>query len=409
MCLTRRPISGFSSHSTASSTHTGRVAPDRVIAGAVVAVLIGGVAVAATHGDEAKPVAAARPAPTMSPPPASTAVPTVTETPTPAATHKSPSRRPAPAAKPLFPLPAAPAFPRPCPPPPIPPGPPVKPPKPAVKAPDLPPIVRVPQHRSVNLAPVTGKGMWLTTWPDTHLDVAAVVARARRAGLNQLWVRTGGSYQGWYGDRLLPALLPAAHAAGIRVIAWDFPTLSDPLEDVARVRHVLGETFGGQRIDGFSPDIETLSEGTFNSPRRVAIYLSRVRALAGNVPVIATVLQPTPTMLASYPYRAEAPYVDAFAPMVYWSCTEPGAAVRRAIVNLARLRPVHVIGQSFDMGSMGGRLGLPSAREIWRFLDVAKRRGAVGASLYLYDQTHRPQWKALTRYPWEARHYISRS
>jgi hypothetical protein len=106
-------------------------------------------------------------------------------------------------------------------------------------------------------------------------------------------------------------------------------------------------------------------------------------------------------MLATYPYRAEAPYIDVFAPMVYWSCTEPGAATLSAIRPLAKLRPVHVIGQSYNMGPDGGRHGLPSGREIWRFLDVAKRAGAVGASLYLYDQTHRPQWRALTRYPWD--------
>ena len=95
-----------------------------------------------------------------------------------------------------------------------------------------------------------------------------------------------------------------------------------------------------------------------------------------------------------------APYVDAFAPMVYWSCNEPGAAAVSALHPLSKLRPVHLIGQSYNMGPEGGRHGLPTAREIWRFLDVAKRAGAVGASLYVYDQTRAPQWRALGRYPW---------
>jgi hypothetical protein len=316
-------------------------------------------------------------------------------------THKAePAKRPARVASPLFALPARPAYPRPCPPPPIPPGPPFKPPKPAVKAAQLPAPVAIPRHRRVDIAPVSGKGMWLTTWPDTHLDVARVVARAESAGLHQIWVRTGGSIQGWYGANFLPSLLPAAHAAGLKVIAWDFPSLSDPLRDVRRADRALTGRFGGERIDGFSPDIETITEGTFNTAQRVRVYLSRVRQLAGRMPVVATVLTPTPTMLASYPYRAEAPYVDVFAPMVYWSCTEPGVATLQAIRPLARLRPVHVIGQSFNMASMGGRHGLPRAREIWRFLDVAKRAGAVGASLYLYEETRHPQWRALRRYPW---------
>ena len=68
---------------------------------------------------------------------------------------------------------------------------------------------------------------------------------------------------------------------------------------------------------------------------------------------------------------------------------------------LAALRPVHLIGQSYDMADEGGRHGVPTGREIWRFLDVAKRTGAIGASLYLYTETKAPQWAALSHYPWK--------
>jgi hypothetical protein len=381
----------------------------RLIAGAAVAVLVSGVAVAGTHrhGGGSKPVASDGKVPGASPTATVTHRATASATPTSTARKV---RKPVPvprheaASAPLYPLPAAPAYPRPCPPPPIKPGPPFKPPKPEVKRAQLPAPVAIPAHRRVDLGPVSGKGMWLTTWQDTHLDVARVVAQAKAAGLHQLWVRTGGTNQGWYGRPLLTGLLPAAHAAGLSVIAWDFPTLSDPMRDVRRARHNLRETFAGQRIDGFSPDIETIYEGTFDTNRRVQIYLSRVRLDAGRMPVVATVLRPTDAQLATYPYRAEAPYVDVFAPMVYWSCNEPGVTALASIKPLAALRPVHLIGQSYDMGPEGGRHGLPSGREIWRFLDVAKRGGAVGASLYVYSSTRRPQWRALGAYPWAARH-----
>jgi hypothetical protein len=52
------------------------------------------------------------------------------------------------------------------------------------------------------------------------------------------------------------------------------------------------------------------------------------------------------------------------------------------------------------MAPEGGRHGVPTGREIWRFLDVAHRAGAIGASLYLYTETRRPQWAALSAYPW---------
>ena len=106
--------------------------------------------------------------------------------------------------------------------------------------------------------------------------------------------------------------------------------------------------------DAFSADIETASEGTYLTARRVRYYLSLVRSIAGDRPVIATVPRPTSYWLAHYPYGAEAPFVDAYAPMVYWSCTEPGAAVDQAIVALSKMRPVAPIGQDYNIGP-GGR------------------------------------------------------
>jgi hypothetical protein len=272
-------------------------------------------------------------------------------------------------------------------------------PPPQVAEADLPPVAAV-KPRKVDLTAVAGKGMWLTTWPDSKIDVAEVVSRAKAAHLRQLWVRTGGTYQGWYGDRLLTALLPAAHRAGIYVVAWDFPTLSNPSVDAARAKRALTGTWGGERLDAFSPDIETSAERVYPTERRVRVYLSRVRAYSGNRPVVATVPRPTPRRLATYPYTAQIPYVDVFAPMVYWSCAEPGALVDASMRVLAKWRPVHVVGQSYDMGPEGGRQGMPSRLEIWRFLDRTKRDGGIGASLYVYSQTGPAQWAALTRYPW---------
>ncbi|HET7310575.1 MAG TPA: hypothetical protein VFJ17_04555 [Mycobacteriales bacterium] len=377
---------------------------DQLIALAAAVVLGGGVAVAATTTRTDRPAAApgARPAAvTTSPPPPATTSPAATaRSPRPAAPRPKPrpSAKPV-ATRPLFPLPAPAAYPHPCPPPPIPPGPPFHAPKPSVKTANLPTPVAVRAHH-LRVDPMRGKGMWLTTWADTHIDLSRVVAQARAAGLHQLWIRTGGSTSGWYGARFLDRLLPQAHRAGLKVIAWDFPTLSDPVADAQRAALVTRGTFAGEKVDGFSPDIEEIYEGTFDTPRRVAVYLSRVRRDAGDLPIVATVLRPLDGNLSTRPYRAMAPYVDAFAPMVYWSCTEPGAAALSALRPLSRLRPVHLIGQSYDMGPEGGRHGMPTAREIWRFLDVAKRAGALGASLYVYDQTGAAQWRALGGYPW---------
>ena len=262
------------------------------------------------------------------------------------------------------------------------------------------PAVIPPAARHVNLWAVSGKGIMLTTWPDSQRDLGLVVRQASHAHLRSIWVRTGGTRQGYYGNKFLSVLLPMAHRAGLSVIAWDFPFMSDPSADAARARAALNYSIDGQRIDGFAPDIETKEEGTYLSAHRVQVYLSMVRRIAGARPVVAIVMRPSSYELTFYPYAAETPFVDAFAPMDYWSCREPGQIAADSVLKLKRYRPVTVIGQSYDMGPEGGRPGLPSGREIWRFIDASRRAGAIGANLWTWEQTRAAQWQALSFYPW---------
>ena len=228
--------------------------------------------------------------------------------------------------------------------------------------------------------------------------VAGITGVATPAGLTSIWVRTGGSRQGYYGGRVLATLVPAAHRAGLKVVAWDFPFLSDPVSDVVRAHKALAAG-----IDAFAPDIETEAEGTHVSSRRVALYLSLVRSVAGNRPIAATVPRPTPKRLTSFPYAAFAPYADVFVPMVYWSCNEPGLVTVKSIRQLGRWLPVAPVGQAYDMAEDGGRAGLPTRAETWRFLDSARRAGAVGASLWTIETIGSGQWSALSAYPWPGR------
>jgi hypothetical protein len=52
------------------------------------------------------------------------------------------------------------------------------------------------------------------------------------------------------------------------------------------------------------------------------------------------------------------------------------------------------------MGPEGGRRGTPSRAETLRFLDAARRGGAVGASLWTVEQAGPAQLRALADYRW---------
>jgi hypothetical protein len=253
-------------------------------------------------------------------------------------------------------------------------------------------------------APLRGKGMWVWKYRQTEGgDADAIVARAVGAGLTQLWVRIGDSKDGFYGAAELDALVPRAHAHGLAVIGWGFPYLWDPAGDAAWTAEALAwKGPGGATLDGFSPDIEESSEGVMLTEARARLYLGRVRQAAGRRLVVATVYRPTDAQWAVYPYTAMAPFVDAFAPMVYWGCTEPGDAAMQALARLTALRPVHLIGQGYDMADEGGRTGPPSAAETARFLDVARRSGSIGASFWVWQSMDDEQWAALAGFSWSS-------
>jgi len=295
-----------------------------------------------------------------------------------------------------------------CPAPPVPPNtPPAPPPShPAVLVPDsaLPPPP-APSPRVGNLRAISGKGMWIWQWSQTQGgDAAAVVARAKAAGLHQLWVRVADSFDGFYGAAELTALVPAAHQAGLAVVGWGFPYLYDPVGDAAWTRAALDwRGPGGAMLDGFSADVEMSTEGVALSATRVAVYLALARPAAAGRPFVGTVYPPTDRLWATYPYAAMAPYVDAFAPMVYWGCDQPADDVARAVGRLAALAPVAPIGQAFSTaGTPGERTAAPSPDEITRFFDTARTEGAIGASLWSWQAADAGEWGALGAVSWPA-------
>lgn len=266
------------------------------------------------------------------------------------------------------------------------------------------PVVVAPAKWHSDLSAIIGKGMWIWDWSTTDGGSApAIVDQARRAGLHDVWVRVGDSGEGFYGAGELQALVPLAHAAGIRVIAWAFPYLYNPAGDARWTAQILNwRGPGGQAIDGFSADLEMSTEGVAMSAQRAAVYLELVRRAAGSRLVVATVYPPLdPFWFGSYPYRAMAPYVDAFAPMIYWECTDPGYDAAFEIRRLATLRPVEIIGQAFNFAAYHGRADSPSGAELTEFMQAGRKAGAVGASFWVWQDATPEEWSALADYPWD--------
>lgn len=245
--------------------------------------------------------------------------------------------------------------------------------------------------------------MWIWDWSATDGGNAqAIVQQAVRAGLHQVWLRVADSKQGFYGGGELAALVPVAHAAGLRVIAWGFPYLYDPVGDARWTGQVLGwRGAAGQQVDGFSADIEEPTEGVDLTAQRAGVYLEDVRKAAGNRLIVATVYPPLDKFwYGNYPYTTIARYADAFAPMIYWECTDPGSDAAADVARLAPLRPVDMIGQAYNLAAEHGRVDSPSAAEITEFMQAGRKAGAIGASFWVWQMATQQEWSALAAYRW---------
>ncbi len=243
-----------------------------------------------------------------------------------------------------------------------------------------------------------GKGMWLYEPDKTEGgNVAAIVAKAKAAGLSHIYVRTGSSWNGFYAGDFLDKILPAAHDAHLMVYGWDFPRLIDVEEDVRRAKAAIDHRAPGKhRIDGFSADIETRSEGTHITAAAAADYGRRLRAEVGSsFPLIATVPRPSPAQ--NYPYAEVVESFDAIAPMVYWLNRQPDTDVAGALRDLARFnKPVFPVGQAYDGAPEGGRAGVPPPEELWRFMRFAQAGGAQGVSFWSWQAANAKAWAAIT-------------
>jgi hypothetical protein len=253
--------------------------------------------------------------------------------------------------------------------------------------------------------PIAGKGMWIWQFDKiAHGDPYRIVRSALAHGLTHIYVRSGSSNSGLAGWRDVARILPVAHAHGLKVIAWDFPYLRAPGGDVHRAVWVLSHSVKGQKVDGFAADLETRSEGTVLTRTRASRYARWLREAAPDAFLILVPPRPNPYTVSFYPYDVLVPRFDAVAPMVYWGRRAPATVTEWAIRYLARFgKPVAPIGQSFDMGPEGGPKGAPRGIALVRFMNEARREGAIGVSFWSWQHTPARLWRTIRGYDWQPR------
>jgi hypothetical protein len=269
---------------------------------------------------------------------------------------------------------------------------------------------------SPDVTPYRGLGAWVdafdyapafssngvvTVTPDSVEDMAAL-------GVKTLYLQAAmnddRSPQMIIDPQLVGDFLVRAHREGMDVVAWYYPTLTDPAVDLAHLRALADFRARGRRFDGIALDIEATQSVRDVDDRnnRVVKLAQDTRDLVGTRPVGAVVYPAVqievinPTLWPRFPYKRLAKSVDVWMPMAYWTFrdgdyrdpyTYTAESVTRLRENLGDKRAaVHPVGGIGNESSAG---------DYDAFLRAVYDTKSVGWSIYDYNTMASSAWPRM--------------
>jgi hypothetical protein len=269
--------------------------------------------------------------------------------------------------------------------------------------------VPAPAAAGPSVAAYRGPGAWVDIYSRRELArPEGVVAGLAARGVRTLYLETANYRRSRSQVIVHPQanerFLDAAHARGMRVVAWYLPGLRDLDADFARALAAIEfETLAGERFDGFALDIESTVVHPIARRNAALLELSRnLRAAVGPAQALGAIVPDDLSTTCSgclwpgFPYRAVGRLYDVFLPMAYSTFRRRGAASVGAYTraNVSRVRrltgragaPVHPIGGLAD--------GL-DGREAAAVVAAARATRAVGVSFYHVGRSGPEEWTAL--------------
>jgi hypothetical protein len=259
-----------------------------------------------------------------------------------------------------------------------------------------------------SLEAYTGLASWVDIFDHrAWAHPEAAVADMASHGVHTLFIETGNSSsaRGAIFDPPAQArFIRAAHAHGMRIVAWYLPDMARVGYDFSRIsRAIAFKTSDGQTFDSFALDIESAAvKPEARRDRALGDLSSRIRRLVGGSYPLGAIVPP-PVGIAKrvgywngFPYGSVATVYDVILPMGYYTyhghTAAAAAADARGNVRILRAErgcrtiPIHLIG-GLAHGS--------SPAEVRAFANAAVSGGCIGVSLYSWADTTASQWRAL--------------
>ena len=256
-----------------------------------------------------------------------------------------------------------------------------------------------------SLAPYAGLGTWLDVFATSYWDnPEQQVAAMARDGVKTLYLQTG-NYSQQANRAELGRFVDAAHAHGMRVVAWYLPSFANPQEDAARsLAAIRFRSAHGERFDSFALDIEAsvVSSEPLRNRRLISLSERLRRAVGPRYALGAIIPSPVgiirhPHYWRSFPYRALARVYDVFLPMAYFTDhhihgIRGSRAYLAADVALIRNRTGN---PRIPIDLIGGISGSMTAADTTGFMRAVADCRPLGYSLYAFSVMRAGQWPKL--------------
>jgi hypothetical protein len=245
--------------------------------------------------------------------------------------------------------------------------------------------------------PFAGAGAWVSVFAGAGVwdHPRATVAQMHRDGVHTLFLQTASTTTPAGSDVYRPdrvaRFLVAAHARGMRVVAWYLPPLAHVGRELRRAMAAVDfQTASHQRFDAFALDIEpsaTTPRGTLRDDnlRRLA---RRLRDAVGPSYQLGAIV-PSPIGLSlaprfwpAFPWPTIGRWFDVVLPMSYSSYRVSGVqpTFDYTMGNIAFLR--EALGPLAAIHVIGGNAGDLSAAETTAFVAACNQARVTGASLW---------------------------
>ncbi len=262
-----------------------------------------------------------------------------------------------------------------------------------------------PTHRH---SPFAGLGTWVDIYSTEWADPEAAVAAMAQHGVRTLYLETGNYSQS--ADVFRPddagRFIDAAHAAGLRIVAWYLPSFMNVSRDAAKVHAAIRfRSATGERFDGFALDIEATKVRSLALRDHRLLFLSaRIRhTVPRRYPLGA--ITPSPVGMSPYfwpeiPYYSLTHYYKAFLPMAYSTLrgVHGRAGTLRYLASTVSAIRTASGNPAFPIHLIGGLSGSMGAKETAGFVQAVARTKPIGYSLYAFGETTPAAWRALARH-----------